>query len=153
MKIRRMGLVIVFHVAVIAWSLIPVSFSWGQKPPPPNPQAPNVNPLSPSGIQRGQSVDLIVTGTNLANPTGVSLGIPAKITIPTQDKNGQDNAKTKVHIEVPADTPIGWHPLRFATGKGVSNLRMFCVDDLPQQIASGNRTSKQARSHCSCQGS
>ena len=53
----------------------------------------------PAGIQRGKPLDLVVTGTQLASPTGVSLGIPAKITIPTEDKNGQDATKFKVRIE------------------------------------------------------
>src|SRR5437667_4902155 len=91
-------------IAVLAWTLIDAAPSWGQKPPPPsNPQAPTINPL-PTGIQRGVSADLVITGTNLASPTGVSLGIPAKVTIPTENKNGTEPAKFKVRIEVPAET-------------------------------------------------
>ena len=131
MKIHRFYIFFCMAMATLACSLLNVTPSWAQKGGPPgNPQAPTINPLSPSGVQRGQPLDLIVTGTNLAQPTGISLGIPAKTTIPTEDKNGQDATKFKVRIEVPADAPIGWYPFRLATLKGISNLRVFCVDDL-----------------------
>ena len=76
----------------------------------------------------------MVTGTNLAKPTGAVTGFASKITIPTDQKNGEDATKFKVRIEVPADTPVGWYPFRMATPKGVSNLRVLCVDDLPQVL-------------------
>ena len=143
MKMNRPLLTSCIGVAVVVCSLLDATTSWGQKTPPPvNPQGPTINPLTPTGIQRGQSLELVVTGTQLASPTGVSLGIPAKITIPTEDKNGQDATKFKVRIDVPADTPLGWYPFRVATLKGVSNLRVLCVDDLPQVVGSGTNRSK-----------
>ncbi len=133
-------------IAAIAWTLLDAAPSWGQKPPPPsNPQAPTINPL-PTGIQRGVPAELVITGTNLASPTGVSLGAPVKATIPTEDKNGTEPAKFKVRIEVPADTPVGWYPFRIATLKGASNLRVVCIDDLPQVVGTGaNRTKAAAQ--------
>ena len=142
MKIDRVILLFCLGLGAFACTLIDANPSWGQKAPPPaNPQAPTINPL-PTGIQRGTGLDVTVTGTNLANPTGVSLGFPAKVTILTDDKNRGDVAKFKVRIDVPADTPIGWYPFRVATLKGASNLRVFCVDDLPQLAASGANRSK-----------
>jgi hypothetical protein len=88
--------------------------------------------LSSTGLQRGTALDLTLTGTNLTEPTGVFTSFPAKVTIPTEDKNGQDNAKLRIHLEVPADAPIGYHTIRLATTRGISNLRLFCIDDLPQ---------------------
>lgn len=132
--------------AVLACTLFDAGPTWGQKAPPPiNPAAPTINPLT-IGVQRGVPAEVLVTGTNLLNPTGVSIGIPAKVTIPTDAKNGQDAAKFKVKIEVPADTPVGAYPFRMATLKGASNLRVVCVDDVPQ-IASGgaNRTKAAAQ--------
>ena len=135
---RRTACSVWIGVFVLAYSLLPVGPSWAQKPPPPaNPQAPTINPLTQPGIQRGQSLELILTGTNLASPTGVVLGCPAKVTSPTDNKNGQDNTKVTVRIDVPADTPVGWYAFRYATLKGVSNLRVFCVDDLPQVASNG----------------
>src|SRR5207244_3778513 len=47
-------------------------------------------------------------------------------------KNGTDQTKLLVRLEVPKDAPIGFHTIRLATTRGLSNLRIFCVDDLPQ---------------------
>lgn len=143
MKIERIVVIIGMYLAALACSGLDATPSWGQKPPPPaNPQAPTIKPLTPAGVQRGQAVDLIVTGTQLTAPTGASLGVSAKITIPAEDKNGQDAGKFKLRIEVPADTPVGWYPFRIATRKGVSNLRVLCVDDLPQLAGNGSNRSR-----------
>jgi hypothetical protein len=105
-----------------------------KQPPPvlPNPQAPVLSAVTPLGLQRGTAMEVMLTGTNLAGPTGVYASFPAKITIPDNDKNGLDNAKLRVRIEVPADAPLGYHTIRVATTRGISNLRLFCIDDLPQ---------------------
>src|SRR5262249_37481259 len=88
-------------------------------------------------VQRGTTLDLLLTGSNLAGPTGLFLGFPAKVTIPDTEMNGQDNAKLKVRLEVRADVPMGYYPLRLAAAGGMSNLRVFCVDELPQVVTSG----------------
>jgi hypothetical protein len=120
--------------------------AWSQKPPPGS-QAPTLNAFLPAGLQRGQSVELSLTGTNLAGPTGVALGTPADVTIPTTDKNGQDNAKLKVQIKVPADTPLGLYPLRLATKRGLSNVHLIAVDELPQVLDNEkNNTRETAQS-------
>ena len=70
MKIRKMVLAIEAAAIILTGLLVPISPSWAQKAPPPaNPQAPTVNPLTTTGIQRGQPLTLLLTGTNLANPT------------------------------------------------------------------------------------
>ncbi len=119
--------------------------SWAQKPPPPvpaNPQAPVLGLPLPLGMQRGTTLELTLTGGNLAGPTGVLASFPAKITIPTDNKNGQDNAKLRVRLEVPADAPVGYHALRLASSRGMSNLRLFCIDDLPQVVKADTAKNK-----------
>ncbi len=81
-----------------------------------------------------ERVDLTLTGTNLAEPTGLWTSFPAKAVIPTEANNGKDNGKLLVRLEVPKDAPIGCHALRLATRRGMSNLRLFCIDDLPQVL-------------------
>jgi hypothetical protein len=103
-------------------------------PVPPNPQAPTLKPPVPLGMQRGTTLDLTLTGTNLADPAGLWTTFPAKVTIPTEANNGKDNAKLLVRLEVPKDAPLGFHALRLGTHRGVSNLRLFCIDDLPQVL-------------------
>src|SRR5207302_1458907 len=66
-----------------------------QPPPKPNPQAPVLNAPAPYGMQRGTSLEITLTGNNLADPTGLLASFPAKFTIPTDNKNGLDNAKLR----------------------------------------------------------
>lgn len=101
----------------------------------PNPQAPTLNPVLPLGAQRGTTLDLTLTGTNLADPTGLWTSFPAKVTIPADGKNGKDNTKLLVKLEVPKDAPLGFHTLRLATRRGMSNVRLFCIDELPQVVS------------------
>jgi hypothetical protein len=97
-------------------------------------QPPTLNPPFPLGAQRGTTLELTLTGTNLADPTAVVTSFPAKVSIPTENNNGKDNAKFVARLEVPKDAPLGWHTIRVATRRGVSNLRLFCIDDLPQVL-------------------
>ena len=109
--------------------------AWAQPPPVKlNPAAPTLKPLTPHGVQRGTTLDLTLTGTNLADPTGVWVDFPAKVTIPPENNNGKDPAKLLVRLEVPKEAPMGLHGLRLATARGMSNLRLFAVDDLPQVL-------------------
>jgi hypothetical protein len=105
-----------------------------QQPPPPapNPAAPTLNPVLPLGAQRGTAPDLTLTGTNLADPVALWTNIPgAKATIPTDANNGKEPTKLRVKLDVPKDAPLGLYAVRLATARGMSNLRLFCVDDLP----------------------
>jgi len=105
-------------------------------PPVPNPAAPTLAPVLPLGMQRGSSLELTLTGTNLADPVALWTSIPgAKVTIPTDANNGKEPAKLRVKLEVPKDAPMGFRTLRLATARGMSNLRLFCIDDLPQVAA------------------
>jgi hypothetical protein len=120
------------------------------QPPPavkPNPQAPVLNAPAPYGMQRGTSLEITLTGTNLAEPTGLLVSFPAKVTIPSDNKNGLDNTKLRVRLDIPADAPLGYQSVRLATTRGMSNLRLFCIDDLPQVLkadSSKNRATPQA---------
>jgi hypothetical protein len=83
-------------------------------------------------MRRGTTLELTLTGSNLAGPTGLLLSFPATVVIPTDANNGKDNGKLLVRLAVPKDAPLGFHTLRLATARGISNFRVFCVDDLPQ---------------------
>ena len=124
--------------------LILVDTGRAQKPftVPPNPQAPALNMPAPLGMQRGTSLELTLTGTNLAGPTGLWTSFPAQATIPIDKDNGKDNAKLRVRLEVPRDAPLGFHSIRLATTRGMSNFRLFCIDDLPQVMEVDSNRSK-----------
>jgi hypothetical protein len=112
--------------------------AFAQAPPSPlsqpHPQAPVLAPPVPLGVQRGTTLELTLTGTNLAEPTGLWTSFPARVTIPTDGNNGKEPTKLRVRLEVPKDAPIGFHAIRLATKGGMSNARLFCVDDLPQVL-------------------
>src|SRR5262249_952004 len=132
----------------ITWPRFPLPLSWPPPPCPalpatprshhpsplstPNPQAPVLGPVVPLGMQPGTTLELTLTGTNLADPTGLWCSFPAKVTIPTDNNNGKDPAKLRVVLEVPRDAPLGLYAVRLATTRGLSNVRLFCLDELPQ---------------------
>ena len=137
---RFLGLFLLALLVHLGWT----DTTWSQKPPAPlqpNPQAPVLKPVVPLGMQRGTTLDITLNGTNLNEPTGLWTSFPATITIPTAANNGKDATKLLVRLQVPADAPVGFHFLRLATTRGISNLRLFCIDDLPQvPRAANNRT-------------
>src|SRR5262245_29871031 len=110
--------------------------------PPPNPQAPTLNPIAPSGLQRGSKLELTLTGTNMTDPTGLWTSFTAKVTIPTDMNNGKQPTSLRVVLEVPADAPLGFHTIRLSTTRGMSNFRPFCIDDLPQVLEAPGNTSR-----------
>jgi len=119
-------------------------------PVQPNPLAPTLNIAVPLGMKRGTTFELTLTGTNLDDPAGLWTSFPAKVTIPTDNNNGKDKTKLRVQLEVPKDAPLGFHGIRLATTRGMSNLRLFCIDDLPQVTEADNNRSKttaQALAH------
>lgn len=116
---------------------VPSASDAQKKAPPAGPTgAPTIAMPVPLGAQRGTTLDFVLTGGNLAGPVALLTSIPnLKATFPPENDNGKDNAKLRVVLEVPKDAPLGYHSLRLVTGHGVSNLRLFCVDDLPQVVA------------------
>jgi hypothetical protein len=87
-------------------------------------------------------VELNLSGTNLGEPTGLWTSFPAKVTIPTDKNNGKENGKLRVQLELSRDAPLGFHAIRLATTRGISNLRLFCIDDLPQVMEVDTNRSK-----------
>ena len=94
-------------------------------------QAPVLSLITPAGVQRGSHVELMLTGVNLTDPVGLWTSFPAKVIFPI-DQNGNDGGRLLVHMEVAANAPIGTHSVRLATQNGLSNLRLLCVDEIPQ---------------------
>lgn len=114
---------------------------------PPAPQAPTLTTPVTLGVKAGAAVDLVLSGTNLDNPTGVLLSCPGKASIVPEAKDAKPNpAAVKVKLELPADLPVGLHAIRVATKQGISNFRPLLIDDLPviEEVAT-NRTKDTAQ--------
>jgi hypothetical protein len=134
--------------ALLITLLLPVAGQCQEAPAPkPNPRAPNIAMPAPMGMQRGTALELTLTGSNLAEPTGLWTSFPAKVAFPADGNNGKENGRLRVQIEAPKDAPLGFHAIRLATKHGVSNLRLFCIDELPQvQESETNHTKATAQS-------
>jgi hypothetical protein len=110
------------------------------------PQMPTLAVPFPLGVQRGQTIELNLTGTNLTDPTTLWTSFPAKVTIPTDMNNGKEATKVRVKLEIPVDAPVGIHSIRLATKNGISNTRTFCIDEFPQlDEAADNKTKEKAQ--------
>ena len=69
------------------------------------PQSPTINVPFPLGVQRGQTLELTLTGSNLNDPTAFWSSFPVKATFPADMNNGKDPAKLR-EAEVPADARL-----------------------------------------------
>lgn len=145
MKTRRCTLCVLLLLGISATGTPRPARAQPPLPPlPANPQAPVLSPVVPLGMQRGTKLEVVLTGTNLAGPTGLWTSFPAKVSFPTDANNGKDNARLRVRLEVPANAPLGFHSLRLATTRGMSNLRVFCIDDLAQVLELTTNHSKES---------
>jgi hypothetical protein len=113
-------------VLVFAWLATTVVAQPPAPPLPPSPQAPTLTSLFPLGGRVGQPVELTLTGTQLTDAIGLLLPFPVTVQF------AGDGQKLTAKFTVPADAPLGTHPLRLITRTGVSNVRVFCVDELPE---------------------
>lgn len=136
---RHFRCVVLFLAGVVAVSLLssgPAPVSAQQKGAPAVPAAyPTLTSLANLGGTRGNTVETTLAGTNLTDATGGWTSFGGKVTVADGQK---DAAKLAVKVEVPADTPIGLHTLRVATKAGVSNVRPFVVDELPEVVEKDN---------------
>jgi hypothetical protein len=126
--------------AAAAVSLLPAPDTLAQPkgaPPAVPPTYPALTSPFNFGTKPGGAIEMALTGTNLADPTGVWTSLPAKASTAGAAKD-----KLTVKLALPADAPVGVHFLRVATKTGVSNLRPVCVDDLPEVAETDKNRSK-----------
>lgn len=96
---------------------------------------PAIGSTLPQGAGPGQTVDVKIRGGNLAAPTQFWSSFPAEAVLPTEVAgNGTNAGEITYRLKLPADAPLGIHGLRIATAQGVSNLKLFVVDDLPALV-------------------
>jgi hypothetical protein len=92
--------------------------------------APHVSYIFPAGGQRGTSVKLTVSGSELGTLTGVySTGIGLTATV----EPGGDAATRTIDIVLAKDAPLGIQQVRFYGNGGMSNARYFDVGQWPEQ--------------------
>lgn len=134
-----------FAATAVAMSFLPPPHLRGQDKKGAPPAVPATYPTLTTplnvGVKPGAVTELVFTGTNLTDATGVWTSCDAKVTIPDGQK---DAAKLKVKLDVPATAKPGLHAVRVATKAGVSNLRPICIDDFPEVAETDKNKTKAA---------
>lgn len=135
-------LLVALRLALVGLCLaVPTTAIFGQA------ALPSISSISPQAAHPGQTVDVKIRGGNLANPTQLwsTLGTAVPLT-PDVAGNGTNAAEVTYRVQLPADAPLGVQALRIATAQGISNLKLFVVDDLPSVAqARPNQTPAQAQ--------
>jgi hypothetical protein len=108
--------------------------------------------VSPSGGQAGKTIEVTLTGQDLAEPQALLFSAPGikaepiGVAAPPKDtkKPPQETKKqpkqppgpssVKFKVTIPADTPVGLHDVRLVNARGISNPRVFVVGDLPEVV-------------------
>lgn len=108
---------------------------------------PAIGSTSPQAAAPGQTLDIKVRGGNLASPTQLWTSFPAEVTLPPDIAgNGTNAGEVTYRLKLPADVAPGVHGIRLATAQGISNLKLFAVDDLPSvPQARPNQAAAQAQ--------
>jgi hypothetical protein len=97
---------------------------------------PQIDGITPVGVQRGVMAEVTINGSNLAGnprlvaPFGFRLDRPAK----SEAKAKEDSSNWKLKLIVAADAAIGAYPIRVQTDDGISNPFLFVVGQLPQIV-------------------
>ncbi len=94
-----------------------------------NAADPNLNAITPFGIQRGTEKELILQGARLGDAQQLLLYRPG-ITVKKIEK--VDANRIKATLSATPDCPMGFHAVRVRTATGISNLRTFSVGALPE---------------------
>lgn len=98
---------------------------------------PRVTLVSPSGGQRGTTVDVTLTGVNLGYATQLLFETPSlSVESLTPDKPAANaknpDGKLVAKIKIAPDAPLGRHPLRVVTPLGISDVGYLVVGEWPE---------------------
>src|SRR5687768_13558965 len=102
----------------------------------------SVSHVIPAAAPPGKTTDLTLHGANLAGAHAVWTTVPADVTFPPDKPPAADRVTCR--LALPPDAQVGIHALRVATRTGVSDLRLFMVDDLPTVAEGSSNTSPGA---------
>lgn len=136
-----------FSLAAVAWGLLSAVAC---------AQSPTITQITPGAIPPGQTSTITVRGSGLDGVTGLWSTIPGSAVIAPGEMNGKEAAQVAFVLTVPPEAPVGIHGVRVHSVRGVSNLKLFCVDDLPSVAEAGNngslKTPQQVTLPCGIDG-
>jgi hypothetical protein len=106
-------------------------------------RAQAISAVAPLALQPGQTQDLELRGSGLADPREFWASFPQKSVFRSEaGKSGGNPAQALIRVTVPPQTPLGIYGIRLATATGVSPLRLVLIDDLPTVRAAGTNLSR-----------
>lgn len=105
-------------------------------------QPPTVNRLEPAAVAPGETADVAIHGSDLASPVALWTTFNAGAAFPSSTPQQPDRVTCR--LTAPPDAQVGVHALRLATRSGVSELRLFMVDDLPSAAEAAGNSSRGA---------
>lgn len=92
---------------------------------------PTISSTQPQAAVPGQTIDVKLRGANLAGPTQFWTSFPVEAVLPTEIAgNGTNAGEVTYRLKLAADAQPAVHGLRVVTPQGVSNLKLFAIDDL-----------------------
>jgi hypothetical protein len=89
-----------------------------------------VEHLSPPSLSRGKTSRITLVGTELGGATRLWTSLPPKAVETTLIESSRDD-QAVFEVKVSPDAPLGICGLRLATSSGLSNVKLFLIDDLP----------------------
>ena len=94
---------------------------------------PKIRSILPLAAAPGKTTEVVITGENLETVTGLWTTFGSKTTIVPEEK--RNAKKLRIRIELPKETPVGIGAIRAIGPGGLSNPRLFAIDDLPTRTA------------------
>lgn len=98
--------------------------------PPPAAAAPTIATVSPAGGPRGATIEVTISGGDLADPRELFFQEPG---VAVEGLTAVDDKQVKATLRIAADCPTGPRKFRIRTEDGLSELRTFRVGILAQQ--------------------
>ena len=95
-------------------------------------QDPAITSVMPWAAKPGETVDIKLRGANLAGVTQLWTSFACEAVMPTDVAgNGTNAGEVLYRIKLPPEAGVGVCGIRVATPKGISNLKLIAIDDLP----------------------
>ena len=91
---------------------------------------PFVEHMSPPSLTRGKTSRVTLVGSELGGATGLWTSLAAKEVVATLVEPSRGDVAS-FEVNVARDAPLGIYGLRLATRSGLSNVKLFLIDDLP----------------------
>src|SRR5579863_10147559 len=107
-----------------------------------------VEHLSPPSLSRGKTNRVTLVGTELNGATGLWTSLSSKAVEATLVEPSGDH-QAVFDVKVRPDAPLGLYGLRMASGSGLSNPKLFLIDDLPTVAERESNPGKEELQHLS----